>query len=279
MKFPRGIVANIPEGHFIRLVRNLYGTKQSGQLFHKLLLALLVNKLGFSQAHSDSCLFYHKNKTTGRQLLLCSEVDDLVITGDDLDKLKDLKQSLDSDFGKLNPVTWKDLNSFMGVDIKYDSVKRTCTFGVPYKIQKIFDDHPALFLGEGKSNITPSCSVEDKMAADKATQEFKSMYGHCCNASVQFDPDDIEFASRADGAGFQEASHYSGVSQTADKKTDAYLGENYRSIVGSLIYIMLTCRPDLCFAVGKLSRHMHKPDTVHCLWLKRCLRYLGDTLS
>ena len=33
---------------------SLYGTKQSGQLFHKLFLAVLVDKLKFKQAHSDS---------------------------------------------------------------------------------------------------------------------------------------------------------------------------------------------------------------------------------
>ena len=40
---------------------------------------------------------------------------------------------------------------------------------------------------------------------------------------------------------------------------DEYLQENYSSIVGSLIYITITTRPDLCFAIGKLSRGMHAP--------------------
>ena len=277
LKFPRGIYANVPEGHFIRLLRNLYGTKQSGQLFHKLILAVLVNELHFKQAHSDSCLFYYKNDNTGKQLLLCSEVDDLVITGDDTDKLTELKDMLDSRFGKINPVTWSPLTSFMGVDIKYDRKERVCSLGVPYKIQKIFDDHPFLQLGEGKANVTPSSSVEDKMAADKVTSKFQSMYGHCCDSRVQFDCDDTAYANRADGSGFHESSYANQTSIQADRKIDAYLKENYRSIVGSLIYIMLTCRPDICFAVGKLSRHMHNPDTVHCLWLKRILRYLKRT--
>ena len=35
----------------------------------------------------------------------------------------------------------------------------------------------------------------------------------------------------------------------------AKLKLNYRSIVGSLIYMMTSCRPDLCFAVGKLVQY------------------------
>ena len=134
-------------------MRNLYGTKQSGQLFHKLLLAVLVNRLQFKQAHSDSCLFYWTDPQNGNRLFICSEVDDLVITGDDEVKLNELNAALDSEFGKNNPVTRQALSSFMGVDIDYDKDKQTCTFGVPYKIQKIFDDHPSIWLGEGKATI------------------------------------------------------------------------------------------------------------------------------
>ena len=101
--------------------------------------------------------------------------------------------------------------------------------------------------------------------------------GHSCDANVQFDVEDTEFAMRSNGDGFKEASYVSGISKAQDLQIDSYLKENYRSIVGSLIYIMLTCRPDLCFAVGKLSRHMHAPDQIHCLWLKRALRYLKRT--
>ena len=42
----------------------------------------------------------------------------------------------------------------MGVDINYDKDNQVCSFGVPYKVQKIFDDHPSIFLGEGKANMT-----------------------------------------------------------------------------------------------------------------------------
>ena len=54
-------------------------------------------------------------------------------------------------------------------------------------------------------------------------------------------------------------------------------GELYRKIVGSLIYVMTATRPDLCFAVTKLSQHMSDPSAAHFTMAKHVLRYLKGT--
>ena len=51
----------------------------------------------------------------------------------------------------------------------------------------------------------------------------------------------------------------------------------FRRIIGRLQYISLT-RPNISFAVNKLSQFMHKPTTNHWTTTKRLLRYLKQTI-
>lgn len=52
----------------------------------------------------------------------------------------------------------------------------------------------------------------------------------------------------------------------------------YRRVVGSLQYLALT-RPDVSYAVNRLSQFMHRPTEDHWNAVKRVLRYLSGTLS
>ncbi|XP_019085751.1 PREDICTED: uncharacterized protein LOC109126539 [Camelina sativa] len=52
----------------------------------------------------------------------------------------------------------------------------------------------------------------------------------------------------------------------------------YRRIVGSLQYLAFT-RPDISYAVNRLSQFMHQPSTDHWTAMKRVLRYLAGTLD
>lgn len=67
-------------------------------------------------------------------------------------------------------------------------------------------------------------------------------------------------------------------SDTLTLTTGAVLDDptEYRATVGSLQYLGLT-RPDIAFAVNRLSQYMHRPTTVHWDAVKRVLRYLAGT--
>ena len=52
----------------------------------------------------------------------------------------------------------------------------------------------------------------------------------------------------------------------------------YREIVGSLIYVMTGTRPDLCFAVTKLSQQMSNPTSEYFNLAKYVLKYVKGTL-
>ena len=46
-----------------------------------------------------------------------------------------------------------------------------------------------------------------------------------------------------------------------------------------MIYIAVTARPDISYAVGKLSRGMHQPNKLHCDMLKDAVGYLRENIS
>lgn len=53
-------------------------------------------------------------------------------------------------------------------------------------------------------------------------------------------------------------------------------GSEYRMVIGSFQYLHFT-RPDIPFALNKLSQFMHRPTDLHWQAAKRVLRYLAGT--
>ena len=51
----------------------------------------------------------------------------------------------------------------------------------------------------------------------------------------------------------------------------------YASAVGSLMYAMLCTRPDICYAVGVVSRFQSNPGPEHWMAVKHILKYLRRT--
>ncbi|KAI1004161.1 hypothetical protein K3495_g4052 [Podosphaera aphanis] len=53
----------------------------------------------------------------------------------------------------------------------------------------------------------------------------------------------------------------------------------YREVIGSLMCAMVYTRPDIAFALGRLSQHMQDPAEHHASALKRLMRYLRFTIK
>ena len=53
----------------------------------------------------------------------------------------------------------------------------------------------------------------------------------------------------------------------------------YASDVGSLMYAMMCTCPNICSAIGLVSRYQSNPDQKHWMTVKRILRYLKRTLD
>ena len=51
----------------------------------------------------------------------------------------------------------------------------------------------------------------------------------------------------------------------------------YASAVGSVMYAIICTRPDICYAVGLVSRYQSNPGQKHWMTVKKILRYLKGT--
>ena len=53
----------------------------------------------------------------------------------------------------------------------------------------------------------------------------------------------------------------------------------YKELVGSLMFLSVSCRPDIALAVNQVARCMQRPTKLHWLAAKRILRYLFSTVD
>ena len=53
----------------------------------------------------------------------------------------------------------------------------------------------------------------------------------------------------------------------------------YAQIIGSLMHLMNFSRPDIAYAVCRLSRHTHNPNNDHWSALARLMKYLRGTMN
>jgi hypothetical protein len=66
-------------------------------------------------------------------------------------------------------------------------------------------------------------------------------------------------------------------SRDNDEPLDTEERASYKSLVGTLIYLMVCCRPDLAYAMSVLSKYLDKPTREHLRAAKHVLRYLNGT--
>ena len=53
----------------------------------------------------------------------------------------------------------------------------------------------------------------------------------------------------------------------------------YAQIIGNLMYFMNCTRPDITYAIGRLSRYTQSPNQDHWTTVRRVLKYLRGTIN
>ena len=54
---------------------------------------------------------------------------------------------------------------------------------------------------------------------------------------------------------------------------------DYRSVIGSLVYLTVKTRPDIAVAVSMSSQHVGSPTKIQTAVVKRVLRYMKATID
>jgi hypothetical protein len=67
------------------------------------------------------------------------------------------------------------------------------------------------------------------------------------------------------------------LSRDNNESVDTEERSTYKSLVGTLMYLMVCCRPDLAYTMSVLSKYLDKPTREHLRAAKHVLRYLQGT--
>ncbi|RVW31986.1 Retrovirus-related Pol polyprotein from transposon RE1 [Vitis vinifera] len=112
MEIPPGFEESMAKNQVCKLQKSLYGLKQSPRAwFDRFTKAVL--KLGYKQGQADHTLFVKKSHT-GKMAILIVYVDDIILSGNDMEELQNLKKYLSKEFEV------KDLGNlkyFLGMEV------------------------------------------------------------------------------------------------------------------------------------------------------------------
>ncbi|CDF39893.1 unnamed protein product [Chondrus crispus] len=136
---------------------------------------------------------------------------------------------------------------------------------------------PCLFIKRiGNTIMLIALYVDDLLLAGSDIDAIKWMKGEL---NKRFEMKDLGKAKVCIGLEIERdrsaktLSHTTTISTENDSETNV----PYREAVGSLMYLMVGTRPDLAYAIGKLSQHSANPCESHWAGVKRVMRYVQGT--
>jgi hypothetical protein len=101
----------------VKLLKSLYGLKQAGELWNK-----LINKqfcdLGFTRSAHDKCVYIKRNHSNKTVTIIVVYVDDILFTGNDQDEIDRTLVHLSDQFTKITDM--RILSKYIGLEIERD---------------------------------------------------------------------------------------------------------------------------------------------------------------
>ncbi|RVW64346.1 Retrovirus-related Pol polyprotein from transposon RE1 [Vitis vinifera] len=96
MEIPPGFEGSMAKNQVCKLQKSLYGLKQSPRAWFDRFTKVVL-KLGYKQGQADHTLFVKKSHA-GKMAILIVYVDDIILSGNDMEELQNLKKYLSEEF-------------------------------------------------------------------------------------------------------------------------------------------------------------------------------------
>jgi hypothetical protein len=150
MELPTGLVfvGCHRDTHCLKLLKNLYGQKQAGRVWHVYLVEGLIDRHS-KQSIVDNCVF--SKKIT----MLLVYVDDAIIYSTSSKVIDKIIASLKKDY---NVTDEGEINDYLGVNLSRPT-KDTIELRQPYLIQHILDKVGMLPQSKTKDKAAPSSTI------------------------------------------------------------------------------------------------------------------------
>ena len=184
MQQPEGYVKPGEEHLACKLEKSLYGLKQSSRCWNKAFKES-VEKLGFTQASADPCVFIRKKDTL---TIIAIHVDDLMILAKNILEMQRLKNSLKVQF-KMKDMG--ELHYYVGVCIVQDKERKQVYLHQGQYIEKMLKKFGQT---EAKPVSTPAdlnvkLQKEDGVSRPVDTITYQSIVGSLLYAAITTRPD------------------------------------------------------------------------------------------
>ena len=148
----------------VRLKKSLYGLKQAGELWNKLLNSKLID-LNFKRLIHDRCVYINRNSETGSITIIIVYVDDVLFVGNDKIFIDEITEKLSKEFTKISELG--EIKRYVGVDIQRDVENHTIHLSQkPYTIKYIDE------------NISESLSIKNLPLAETVDYSLKNKNEH-----------------------------------------------------------------------------------------------------
>ena len=121
MHQPPGYASRKYPQHVCKLLKTLYGLKQSGRRWYQWLFHILMNELGFAQCEVDHAVFYRRSMDSALVIIVV-HVDDCTIASSKRELIDELKTRI-KEFVEITDMG--ELHWLLGIEVKRD--REACT--------------------------------------------------------------------------------------------------------------------------------------------------------